>query len=480
MQPQSGPAGSGGNPPVPDPAPAANTQGGQSPSLTGADDSFGLGRDDSWSLSGELAAGVDVGGFTIIRLLATGGMGRVYEARQDAPRRTVAVKVIREGAVPSAAHERLLREAETLARLRHPHVAHIHTCGTAPAALGGMPFFVMELVDGARSITRFAAARALSIRGRVGLFRKVCDAVAHGHRQGVVHRDLKPANILVGSDGEPKVIDYGIAWEPQAALHEAASQPQGSAVDTTAAFGGRVVGTLRYMSPEQLLAPDRGPDARSDVYALGLVLHELVAGRLPYDLAEKSVAEAMRLLGSGAAPCTTIVERAASAEERRDDARALAVVVAKCLEPLPAERYGDAAELAADLDRWLAGRAIRARGHIALLRRPKGWCVKYAFRLRKCFLGFPGSVLAVLLCIARWPGTVGMGTVWLPPGSLSPDLGACGFSSALSADAKQLRLFVGSGTGAAGPRFDHTLAIGSWPGSPVVCIRTSHGPLARW
>ena len=327
--------------------------------LPGSDDSFGFGASATWTLSGELPAGADLGGVTILRLLAQGGMGRVYEARQERPRRSVAVKVIREGVVPAAAGARLLREAETLAALRHPHIAQIHTCGTAPAAYGGAPFLVMELVEGARPITRFAALRGLSIRARVALFRKVCDAVAHGHRHGVVHRDLKPANILVDTNGEPKVIDYGIARArpDEGAVEQAALAMAGG--DVTAA--GSVVGTLRYMSPEQVLSPSAQPDARSDVYAIGLVLHELVTGRLPYDLAGKSIAEAARVLGAGAAPGTAVVERATLAEESRDDARALAVIVATCLEPLPAERYASAADVAADLGRWLEGRPIAAR-----------------------------------------------------------------------------------------------------------------------
>ena len=328
--------------------------------LTGADDSFGFGAAASWTLSGELPAGTDLGGVTILRLLAEGGMGRVYEARQERPRRIVAVKVIREGAVPAAAGERLLREAETLAALRHPHIAQIHTCGTAPAAYGGLPFLVMELVEGARSITRFAAMRALPIRARVAVFRRVCDAVAHGHRHGVIHRDLKPANILVDAVGEPKVIDYGIARVAQSAERPSGLDGTPPAPDGLTGAGS-VVGTLRYMSPEQVLTPSAPPDARSDVYALGLVLHELVVGRLPYDLSGSSVAAAAKLLGGGAAPGTSTVERSVVVEESRDDARALAVIVAKCLEPLPEERYATASDLAADLGRWLDGRPIVAR-----------------------------------------------------------------------------------------------------------------------
>lgn len=334
--------------------------------LTGADDSFGLGSRQPHGTADELPPGVNLGGVTIVRLLAEGGMGRVYEARQEAPRRTVAVKVIRAGAVSPAAAARLVREAETLALLHHPHIAQVHTCGTAPEAHGGVPFFVMEMVDGAQTITHFSAGRSLSIRARVALFRRACEAVAHAHRHGVVHRDLKPANILVDGSGEPKLIDFGIARGVEAdARMDAGRQPEVTGADGITQTGD-VVGTLRYMSPEQVLEPHSSPDSRSDVYALGLVLHELVTGRLPYDLAGMPLAEAVRLLAGAAAPATGPVERAASATERRDDARALAVIVATCLEPRPADRYTTAGEVADDVGRWLDGRAIVARPPTAL------------------------------------------------------------------------------------------------------------------
>jgi WD40 repeat protein len=316
--------------------------------LTGADERFGFDRSGLPPAADmEFPPGTDLGGVTIERLIGAGGMGRVYAARQEAPRRTVAVKVMhaRVPADRDAADERrrFADEAETLARLRHPHIAQIHTCGAAATPAGPVPFFVMELVEEGRPITRHAALRGLSVRQRVALLRQVCAAVAHGHGQGVVHRDLKPSNILVSGAGEPKVIDFGVArW---------------------AGAGGEdhVVGTLRYMSPEQLRGDAAGLDARGDVYALGLVLHELVTGALPHDLAGLSVSEAARIVADAAAPGTVAVERATVAETGRDDARALAVVVAKCLEPAAGDRYAHAGELEADLARWLDGRSILAR-----------------------------------------------------------------------------------------------------------------------
>jgi len=316
-----------------------------------------------------LMPGCDLGGVTLGRMIGEGGMGRVYEAWQSAPRRRVAVKVIRDGGAGDAfegreavLRSRFSREADVLASLRHPHIAQIHMVGTYPvgstadsgrvdadgmlAAAPRLPFFVMEYIAGGRPISRFVSDRRLSIRSTVQLFRCVCDAVAHAHARGVTHRDLKPANVLVGDDGEPKVIDFGVA------LWEAGNGPLTATDD--------VVGTLLYMSPEQLRG--RGAvDARSDVYALGLILHQLLTGTLPDDLQSRPPSEVLRLVTGESAPDTSRVQVAAQAECGRDDASSLAVIVATCLEKSSADRYASAADLLDDLDRWLTGRSILAR-----------------------------------------------------------------------------------------------------------------------
>lgn len=317
-------------------------------SQASADFGFGVG------VPVDLPPGTDLGGVTIVRVIGTGGMGRVYEACQQSPQRPVAVKVMRDGIVSAAQMKRFEYEAQVLARLRHPHIAQIFALSTARVGPLPIPYFVMELVPEARPLTVFCAAESLSIRERVALLQKVAAAVAHGHQKGVIHRDLKPGNILVGGDGEPKVIDFGIARSTNgeaAATAEQLTDP------------GQVVGTLHYMSPEQLAGQGDDVDARSDVHALGLVLHELVTGSLPYDLRGRSVLEAIRIVHDGEPQVWAAVAAAARHDPHvtADDARSLSVIVAKCLEKRPADRYATAAELAAELGRWLAGEPIVAR-----------------------------------------------------------------------------------------------------------------------
>lgn len=322
--------------------------------LSHADEHFGFGTTDPGAIrgGGPLPAGANLGGVTIVRMIAEGGMGRVYEGRQAAPERGVAVKVLRGGFASASLVRRFEYEARVLARLRHPHIAQIFTFGTYDDSEGAVPFFVMEMIEAARPITRHAHESGLDVRERVALFRSVCAAVAHGHQKGVIHRDLKPGNILVDAAGQPKVIDFGVA--------RSIDPDHGDPTQMTRA--GDVVGTLRYMSPEQLGVGDGDVDARSDVYAIGLVLHEVLTGSLPYDLRGMSFIEAARILGDPTPPATTAVERVArTAGVPVVDSRALATIVASCLEKLPEKRYATAVEVEAELGRWLAGEAILAR-----------------------------------------------------------------------------------------------------------------------
>jgi len=330
---------------------AAGTDAG-SASLSGARDHFGLAPPPPSGGAGTLAIGTRLGDVTIVRLLGAGGMGSVYEGWQAPPGRSVAVKVVHD-VLARAAVDRFQHETRILGRLEHPDIARIHTCGSFQTPAGPAPYFVMELVRDARPLTQFAAEQALALPDRVRLVSRVATAIAYGHAKGVIHRDLKPGNVLVDADGQPKVIDFGVArcTAGDMTVGHAATRP------------GDVVGTLQYMSPEQLAAAPEALDARTDVYALGLILHELLTGRLPYDLRNRSPLEAARIIdahhGLALRPLAQAVRAATTATA--PEAAALASIVARCLEPDPDDRYATAGELAGDLDRWLAGEPVRAR-----------------------------------------------------------------------------------------------------------------------
>jgi len=225
----------------------------------------------------ELAQGTRIGAYTVQSLLGRGGMGAVYKATQSSPQRTVALKLMRPGMTSDAALRRFTHEAHLLGRLSHPGIASIHEAGIHKDEHGNsVPFFAMEFVDGP-TLSSFARSTELSVNERLALFARVCDAVHHAHAKGVIHRDLKPSNILVATiDGEhvPKILDFGVARATDADL-------QTTTMHTDV---GQIVGTIPYMSPEQVSGDPDDIDTRSDVYALGVVLYELLESTLPYDL----------------------------------------------------------------------------------------------------------------------------------------------------------------------------------------------------
>lgn len=279
-----------------------------------------------------------IGTYRVESLLGVGGMGRVYLAEQESPRRMVALKVVREGVFSTGMLRRFELETEMLGRLRHPGVAQIYDAGM----VDGTPYFAMEYVDG-ETLTDFAADRGLSARERLELMARVCDAVHHAHQKGVIHRDLKPGNILVDESGQPKILDFGVA-------RATASDIEVTSVQTMA---GQLVGTLPYMSPEQAGGETDEIDVRSDVYALGLVLYELLAGRPARDMEGKALHEAVRCIRE------TVPVRLGSVERRlRGDVE---TIVHKALEGDKERRYQSAAALGADIRRYLANEPIAAR-----------------------------------------------------------------------------------------------------------------------
>lgn len=300
-----------------------------------------------------------VGRYRILRRVGEGGMGTVYEAEQDNPRRTVALKVIRPGLTSRQHLKRFELEAQLLGRLQHPGIAQIFDAGTADTGRGLQPFFAMEFVHG-RALTDYARHHALGTRDRLALIGQVCGAVHHAHQKGIIHRDLKPGNILVvdrdgsgasvltrpssaGSLGQVKILDFGVARATDADLQLTTQQTD----------IGQLIGTLPYMSPEQVVGNPADLDVRSDIYALGVVLYELLAGRLPYDIRHKPIAEAARVIGEvDPTPLSSINK------VFRGD---IETIVAKALEKQKDRRYASAADLGADIERYLCDEPIVAR-----------------------------------------------------------------------------------------------------------------------
>jgi len=300
--------------------------------------------------------GTHLGRYDIVRLIGVGGMGTVYEAvrADDQYRQRVAIKLVQRDLDSDLAMARFLRERQILASLQHPNIAVLHD-GSVTAE--GRPYLVMEYIAG-QPITAWCTARALDVRARVALFRQVCRAVHHAHQNLVIHRDLKPGNILVTEDGTVKLLDFGIAKLLDADTGDDALP---LTRDSARPY------TPEYASPEQI----RGEVLKttSDVYSLGVVLYELLAGRRPHVVASRSPAEIERaVLGEPTRPPSTVVTDAAAttrgersaARLRRHIAGELDQIVLMALRPEPERRYASAEALDDDLRRYLNGEPIRA------------------------------------------------------------------------------------------------------------------------
>ena len=285
---------------------------------------------------------VDVPGYQCKQILGEGGMGLVYLAEQASPRREVALKVLHPGLASGAVLRRFQLEADLLARLDHPGIARVYQTGTHSTFGSPQPFFAMELVRG-KPLLEHAREARLDERSRVDLLIEICDAVGHAHQRGVIHRDLKPSNIMVDGAGRAKVLDFGVARTLEADTQFA----------TMHTGTGALVGTLAYMSPEQLEGDPSAIDTRSDIYSIGAIAYELLSGRAAHDLSGRSVPDAILAVREGVPAALGTIAPAIDQD--------LAAVVMKALAADPALRYPATSAFAADLARVLRNEPIEAR-----------------------------------------------------------------------------------------------------------------------
>ena len=311
-----------------------------------------------------------IGNYRIIRVLGEGGMGVVYEAEQESPRRTVALKVIGAGIAKPSLLRRFEHEAQILGKLDHPGIATIFEAGTFDAGAGPQPFFAMEMVKGL-PLTDYADDKMLGTRQRLELLARIADAIQHAHQKGVIHRDLKPGNILVTDDGQVKILDFGVARATDRDIQTLTLQTD----------IGELIGTIPYMSPEQAAGDPDELDIRSDVYALGVVAYELMAGRLPYDIGKKMIHEAVRVIREDDPTPLSSINRVFRGD--------VEIIIGKALQKEKDRRYQSASEFAGDIHRYLNNEPIVARA-------PSTWYQLSKFSKRnKALVGGVAAVLVV-------------------------------------------------------------------------------------
>ena len=329
--------------------------------------------------------GLAIEGYIIVEELHRGGQGIVYRAIQEHAKREVAIKVLLEGPYASpAAKRRFEREIELAAQLKHPNIVTVFHSGLTP---DGRQYCVMDFVHGLR-LNQYVRDQALSLEDTLAVFVTVCDAVMYAHQRGIIHRDLKPSNIIVDTIGEPKVLDFGLA-----------KQMFGTA-DTFTSLSGQVFGTLPYMSPEQTSGRPEEIDTRSDIYALGVILYQLLTGHFPYTVEDRLPDVIRHITDTPPIPPsrawtsqTGVARRAAQPVTSKkcpiDDE--VQTIVLKTLAKEPERRYQSALELANDVRHYLAGEPIAAK-------RTSHWYVLQK-TVRRYRLRFAVAAAMVLLAV---------------------------------------------------------------------------------
>ena len=312
-------------------------------------------------------------GYEILELLGRGGMGIVYKARQQNPDRLVALKVIRSDLASEEMLKRFQIETATLGRLQHPGIARIYEAGTAMVDGYQQPFFAMEFIEG-MPLQQWMAETALDDAAVLALMVRICDAVQHAHQQGVIHRDLKPDNIMVDEHGCPRILDFGLARSTDADI----------AVTRANTTAGQILGTLPYMAPEQAAGQQDAIDTRCDVYALGVITYELLAGRLPLSFNKAMVHEAIRIIQEEEPERLSTFNRSSRGD--------LETIVRKAMEKEKGQRYESVSALAADLDRFLKNEPISARSPGTLYQ-----ISKFARRNRVLVVGVAGIFASLII-----------------------------------------------------------------------------------
>lgn len=314
----------------------------------------------------------EIEGYRLLRQIGAGGMGVIHEAEQIQLRRTVALKLLRSENLDIQFVKRLEFEAQVLGQLRHPGIAQIYEAGWFDADNGRQPFFAMELVQG-ELLGTYAESHKLGIREKLELLAKICEAAGHAHEKGIIHRDLKPENILVEESGQPKILDFGLAR---------AMSSDVKAV-TTCQELNEVLGTILYMSPEQTEGRSDKVDARSDVYALGVLGYELLTGYLPHSSQGRSLVEYVYALHQ-----EEIKPISTHNSELRGDIETL---IAKALMREKPMRYANGSDMADDIRRYLKDQPIHARPISGIYR-----VSRYARRNKAIVIG----VIATLMMAA--------------------------------------------------------------------------------